>query len=266
MSASSAGSDSAFSDDFVRTKGNKKVIKEIAVKKNVQFMTAKADLTPDAKKIIAAVAGALKKRPNTKLTVEGHTFATELHPGASGPKFKVESKEYKELRTRMKKLSLLRAKAVKKELIKKGANKKNVRAVGMGDKRPLMKGDAWDEEGSKRVVFLTNGGGKAKGRYGAAKKGKKATKGAGKGKAAKGKGKAAVGKKSAGKGKAVAVAKASAGKSSSGKKTGAKGSSIMTPKKIVAVARGSGSSGSSASGSDSGVGSSNRSSSAKSSS
>lgn len=202
ISNSSAGSDSNFSNSTIRTTRNKKVIKDIRIKKAVQFETGKDTVNAKGKAVVKAVALALKKRPKTKVTVEGHTFATELHKGARPPQFTPGTKKFNELAKRMQQLSLQRAKNVKTELVKNGVPAENIRAVGMGDRRPLKKGAGLDEELSKRVVFRTNVR-KSVGRYGGAK-GKKGTKKGGKKGSKKGGKKGSVGSK---KGGAVVTAK-----------------------------------------------------------
>lgn len=96
---------------------------------DIHFATAKADIEPESRAIIDEIAAMLKKRPDLRVGIEGHTDNTGN--AASN-----------------KTLSMLRAQSVVTALCAAGIDKSRLEAAGFGQERPIA--DNRTEEGRAR--------------------------------------------------------------------------------------------------------------------
>lgn len=102
---------------------------------NIQFVYSEVRIVETSKKGIAEIVFFMKKYPSAKLKISGHTDNLG------------DENENKEL-------SLARAKAVKKLLVKRGVNGKRIAAEGYGDKHPIKSNDTEEgREENRRVEF-----------------------------------------------------------------------------------------------------------------
>lgn len=103
--------------------------------KRVEFVYAKDKLTKKSQKIVDQVAAILKKHPQIRIEIAGHTDSDGTAE-------------------RNLKLSQRRANAVKKYLISKGIDPKRLVAKGYGESKPLVKNDtAAHKQLNRRVEF-----------------------------------------------------------------------------------------------------------------
>ncbi len=103
--------------------------------KPVEFIYAKDELTPKSKRLINQVYAVLKKYPDIRVKIAGHT----------------DSDGTKENNL---KLSQKRANAIKRYLVKKGIKAKRLVAIGYGESRPLVKNDTpAHKQINRRVEF-----------------------------------------------------------------------------------------------------------------
>ncbi len=103
--------------------------------KPVEFIYAKDELTKKSKRLINQVYAVLKKYPDIKVKIAGHT----------------DSDGTKENNL---KLSQKRADAIKRYLVKKGIKEDRLTAIGYGESRPLVKNDtAAHKQINRRVEF-----------------------------------------------------------------------------------------------------------------
>ena len=103
--------------------------------KPVEFVYAKDKLTPKSKRLINQVYAVLKKYPDIKVKIAGHT----------------DSDGTKENNL---KLSQKRANAIKRYLVQKGIKSDRLVAIGYGESRPLVKNDtAAHKQINRRVEF-----------------------------------------------------------------------------------------------------------------
>ena len=110
-------------------------IKDILRLNKIEFETASAVITPNGEAIIVKIAEVLKKYPNIKVEIAGHTDSAG-------------NKEFNQ------KLSQQRADSVKEELIKQNIDSSRLTAKGYGDSKPLVtKGDSQDIQENRRVEF-----------------------------------------------------------------------------------------------------------------
>lgn len=114
-------------------------IKDMIAKKEmqpVQFATGSSQLLNASDTVLTAVADAIKKYPNLKLRVEGHTDSQ----GSD---------------TTNLKLSQRRADAVKAALVEKGIPSEQLNAAGFGETRPIDSNDtAEGRANNRRVEFM----------------------------------------------------------------------------------------------------------------
>jgi outer membrane protein OmpA-like peptidoglycan-associated protein len=106
------------------------------VTNNILFETSKADLKPESMAEIAKVAEYMKKNPNVRFEVQGHTD-NQGSDAINDP------------------LSQKRAEAIVKALVGLGVDDWNLRAVGKGSHEPIA--DNKTEEGraqNRRVEFI----------------------------------------------------------------------------------------------------------------
>jgi OmpA-OmpF porin, OOP family len=104
----------------------------------INFATGKADITPDSSKTLATIVELLKKKPDWKLKVEGHT------DNVGKPKENLE-------------LSKRRAAAVKDWLVKQGIKADRLTTDGFGDGKPLAPNTTDDGRAKNRRVELVKG-------------------------------------------------------------------------------------------------------------
>jgi len=103
--------------------------------KRVEFVYAKDKLTKKSQKIVDQIAAILKKHPQIRIEIAGHTDSDGTAE-------------------RNLKLSQRRANAVKKYLINKGIDAKRLVAKGYGESKPLVKNDtAAHKQLNRRVEF-----------------------------------------------------------------------------------------------------------------
>ncbi len=109
---------------------------QIKIREQIQFQTKSAKILPESDVIVAAVSEVMIAHPEIKvLRIEGHT--DDVGSAATN-----------------KRLSQARAKAVADALMKKGIDKKRLKAVGLGKTKPLV--DNKSEAGrafNRRVEF-----------------------------------------------------------------------------------------------------------------
>jgi outer membrane protein OmpA-like peptidoglycan-associated protein len=103
---------------------------------DIHFATGKAEILPESRPIIDEIVSLLKKQPNWRIGVEGHTDNTGT------PELKM-------------KLSIDRTKAVAAAVVAAGINAVRVEAAGFGQERPIA--DNRTEEGrakNRRVEIV----------------------------------------------------------------------------------------------------------------
>jgi OmpA-OmpF porin, OOP family len=103
---------------------------------DIHFDTGKAEILPESRPIIDEIVSLMKKRPNLRVGVEGHTDNTG-NPAAN------------------KTLSIARAKAVAAAIADAGINSNRLDPVGYGQERPIA--DNRTEEGrakNRRVELV----------------------------------------------------------------------------------------------------------------
>ena len=109
-------------------------IKDILRLNKIEFETASAVITPKGEVIIVKIAEVLKKYPNIKVEIAGHTD-------------KAGNKKFNQ------KLSQDRANSVKEALIKLDIDSSRLVAKGYGDSKPLVKRNEEDIQQNRRVEF-----------------------------------------------------------------------------------------------------------------
>ena len=108
-------------------------IKDILRLHKIEFKVNKADLTAKGAEIVDKLSAILKKYPNVKIRIEGHTD--------SGGKA-----EYNQ------KLSQARVDTVKAELVKSGIAADRLKPVGYGESKPLVPNDSKENMAKNRRV------------------------------------------------------------------------------------------------------------------
>ncbi|CAA6810156.1 MAG: OmpA family protein [uncultured Campylobacterales bacterium] len=124
------------------TQKSKKIQDELiamAESENIEFRKSKATLTTKGKNSVVNIANILKKYPNIKIQVAGHT---DSDGDASYNKW----------------LSQLRVNNVKQELIDNKINQNRIEAVGYGETKPLFSNDnTFNKQKNRRVEFIIIG-------------------------------------------------------------------------------------------------------------
>jgi len=128
---------------FIQPKSNKQKLQEkinsILKLKSLRFVTATGKLLNESKPVLDEVANILLKNPNVKVEIAGYT-------DSDGEK-----------KTNLI-LSQYRADTVRKYLIKKGVNPKNLKAIGYGEANPLVKNNSEkNKQINRRVEFIILG-------------------------------------------------------------------------------------------------------------
>jgi len=114
-------------------------INSILKLKSLRFITATGTLIKESKKTLDEVAQILLQNPNIKVEIAGHTDSD----GSAKSNLI---------------LSQHRADTVRKYLIKKGINAKNLKAVGYGEGKPLVKNNSErNKQINRRVEFIILG-------------------------------------------------------------------------------------------------------------
>ncbi len=101
----------------------------------IEFDTGKATLKPEAEKVLGQVLALLKKQPDWKLKIEGHTDSTGTKAGNQA-------------------LSRQRADAVVAWLVKSGVAPARLTAAGLGDTQPIADNTTADGRARNRRVEL----------------------------------------------------------------------------------------------------------------
>lgn len=113
--------------------------KKILSKDKIQFDYNKASIAQDSYKVLDALVDVVKKCPNEKVSIEGHTDS-------------IGSKSYN------LKLSLQRVKAVKDYLVKKGISADRLEVVGHGESKPLVSNMLKEGRAkNRRIEFIVKG-------------------------------------------------------------------------------------------------------------
>jgi len=128
---------------FVKPKSEKEDIQDkinsILKLKSVRFITATGTLLNESKPILDEVAQILLEHPNIKVEIAGHTDSDG------------------DAKTNLI-LSQHRADTVKKYLVKKGVKAKNLKAIGYGEGKPLVKNNSEENKQiNRRVEFIILG-------------------------------------------------------------------------------------------------------------
>lgn len=122
-------------DKAMKLQQAQKELDEILKHKRVEFLYAKDQLTKKSRAIINQVYEILKKYPDIRIEIAGHTDS--------------DGTKANNLR-----LSQRRADAIKRYLIKKGIDAKRLIAKGYGESKPLVKNDtAAHKQINRRVEF-----------------------------------------------------------------------------------------------------------------
>ena len=108
-------------------------IKDILKLHKIEFELNKSTLTPKGREIVDKVAKVLKKYPNIKVRIEGHTD--------SGGKAEYNLK-----------LSQDRVDTVKAELVKAGISADRLKPIGYGETKPLVPNDSAENKAKNRRV------------------------------------------------------------------------------------------------------------------
>jgi OmpA-OmpF porin, OOP family len=109
--------------------------KEGFVPLDIHFATGKAEILPESRPIIGEIVSLLRKRPNLRIGVEGHTDNTG-NPAAN------------------KTLSNARSRAVAKAIAAAGISSNRLDPVGYGQERPLADNKTEDGRAKNRRVEL----------------------------------------------------------------------------------------------------------------
>jgi OmpA-OmpF porin, OOP family len=109
--------------------------KEGFVPLDIHFATGRAEILPESRPIIDEIVSLLRKRPNLRIGVEGHTDNTG-NPSAN------------------KTLSNARAKAVAEAISAAGINSNRLEPVGYGQERPVADNRTEDGRAKNRRVEL----------------------------------------------------------------------------------------------------------------
>jgi len=118
-----------------RKEAAEREIKEILAVEKIEFETASAKLTPKGREIVVKISKILKKYPEFKIEIAGHT-------DSSG---KADFN---------RKLSLQRAETVKKALVEEGIDKERLVAKGYGSSKPLVQKEGEEKiKENRRVEF-----------------------------------------------------------------------------------------------------------------
>jgi len=128
---------------FIQPKSNKQKLQEkvnsILKLKSLRFVTATGILLDESKPILDEVANILLKNPNVKVEIAGYTDS--------------DGDEKTNLI-----LSQHRADTVRKYLIKRGVNPKNLKAIGYGEANPLVENNSEENKQiNRRVEFIILG-------------------------------------------------------------------------------------------------------------
>jgi outer membrane protein OmpA-like peptidoglycan-associated protein len=128
---------------FIQPKSNKQKLQEkvnsILKLKSLRFVTGTGTLLNESKPILDEVANILLKNPNVKVEIAGYTDS--------------DGDEKTNLI-----LSQHRADTVRKYLIKKGVNPKNLKAIGYGEANPLVENNSEENKQiNRRVEFIILG-------------------------------------------------------------------------------------------------------------
>ncbi|MBM3796667.1 MAG: OmpA family protein [Acidobacteria bacterium] len=118
-------------------------IDEIIRLKNVEFLTASANLTPVGQATLNEVVAALAKAPHMQAAIAGHTDSQGLADANRA-------------------LSVARAQSVKAYLTAKGIAAARMTAVGFGDTKPIAPNDTPEgRQRNRRIEFSVTAEGKA---------------------------------------------------------------------------------------------------------
>jgi len=110
-----------------------KDIKQIVEVEHIKFKTDSAELTLVSKSTIYKIAEILKKFPQAKVTIEGHTDSD------GDAKYNLE-------------LSQKRVNSVRVELIDLGIEPNRIKAIGYGESKPLVANDSKENKAKNRRV------------------------------------------------------------------------------------------------------------------
>lgn len=118
-------------------------INEIIRLKNIEFLTAKADLTPAGAATLDEVAAALSNSPALTVAIAGHTDS-QGNPASN------------------QKLSQARADSVRSYLVSKGIAGSRLTAAGFGQTKPIANNATPEgRQRNRRIEFSVTGGGTA---------------------------------------------------------------------------------------------------------